>query len=158
MDRIKNARTNLADMTWYCDSFLSVIVGKKNYNQRKYQEVASSIVTRSDEAFLLVIIENSIDRWTAKVSDPGKKEGDWPEPKYTSNANDNKKYLGWSTAGINCYNNYMTVIVPKTRDASKEMEVQLREQYRNETARKRPSQYSNVVALLQSDTEEEEEE
>ena len=152
-----NARKNLKDFQWYCENFLSVIVGKQVYKKEKATKLISTIATRSDEALLLVLMENSVHHWTAEVSDPNEEKGKWPEAKYTSKGNDSKKHLGWSEKGIERYNYYMTNLVPKLRQNSRKIEEDLRELYRHGTPTKTGKQReTKTIALLQSDTEEEE--
>ena len=86
-----NARKNLKDFQWYCENFLSVIVGKQVYKKQKADKLISHIATRSDEALLLILMENSVNHWTAEVTDPNEEEGRWPDAKYTSKGNDSKK-------------------------------------------------------------------
>ena len=147
---------NIKEFRWYCDNFLSVIVGKTVYNQKKFSELTSDIATRSDEAFLLVAMENSIDHWTAVVEDPKHEKGAYPEAKYTSKT-DKKRHLGWNEEGIASYNRYMTKDIPRKRLSSKALEVELRELYRNGTTKKSGQCENKVMALLQSDTEDEQE-
>ena len=157
MKRIMDARKNLTDFQWYCENFLSVIVGKQIYKKEKANKLISAIATRSDEALLLVLMENSVEHWTAEVLDPNEENEKWPEAKYTSKGNDSKKHLGWSEEGIERYNYYMADLLPKLRKSSRKIEVELRELYRHGTGAKQGKQGERkIIALLQSDTEEEE--
>ena len=156
-----NARKNLKDFQWYCENFLSVIVGKQVYKKQKADKLISHIATRSDEALLLILMENSVNHWTAEVTDPNQEKGRWPDAKYTSKGNDSKKHLGWSVNGIERYNYYMTNMVPALRQNSSKVEKELLELYRHgggTPTKKGKEGEKKIIALLQSDTEEEEEE
>ena len=54
MARVNTARDNLEDFKWYCENFLSVVVGKHEFGNNKKKKVVSKIATKSDEALVLI--------------------------------------------------------------------------------------------------------
>ena len=69
LQRIFKARENLNDFQWHCENFLSVMVGKQVFQKKKTTDLMSKLATRSDEAMLLLHMENSIEKWTAEYKD-----------------------------------------------------------------------------------------
>ena len=122
----------------------------------------SQLATKSDEALLLVMMENSIDHWMAEWNDPEHKNMDsWPKPKYTCVKNQAKKYKGWSQEGIGRFWYYMTDFVPNSREGSKDVEENLRKAYSTNHGLRRSSDDEDegdyqFVSLLESDNEEDE--
>ena len=49
--------------TIFCDKFLPCVVGSGMYNQNKANEKINKFATVSDEAFVHLCLENSIDMW-----------------------------------------------------------------------------------------------
>jgi hypothetical protein len=60
----------------------------------------SQSISVSDEAFALLLLLNDWDKWHAEQEAPPRKI----DALYTSSTQGNKKFLGWSDAGIAKYN------------------------------------------------------
>jgi hypothetical protein len=50
-----------APYVWLCSTVMSCVVGKKAWGKKKLKEALSDIVTCSDEAFVLLTLENNYD-------------------------------------------------------------------------------------------------
>ena len=129
MDRLLKARKDLDSLKWYCENFLSIVMGRQTYNKQKFKVLVSKMATRSDEALLLVIMENSIEKWTKEYHNPAADPKMWGEPKYTKKRNETRKHQGWSEAGIARYNLYLKGFIPGSRSTSQALEVELRKEY-----------------------------
>jgi hypothetical protein len=122
MDRILEARDNYDNFKFYCDNFLSCVVGKVLYHRKKMEVNIRKIASASDEAFVIVCLENNIDRWQAEALDPEVDKKDLPERKYTNAPSECSKFSGWSDEGIKRYNELAGTIIPKKRKETKELE------------------------------------
>jgi hypothetical protein len=115
MEQVLQARENIEDVTLFCDTFLSNVVGKNIYNSKVGETRMSKIATVGDETFAFVCVENSIERWKDKVSNPTKtNESKWKPSKYTANPwPEARKYGGWSLEGIRRFNELSHTGVPQ---------------------------------------------
>ena len=156
-DRIFKARENVEDFQWYCENFLSVVVGKQIFQKKRSIELMSKLAMRSDEAMVLLHVENSIEKWTAEYNDREKKEtAKWPDPLYTKQTTESKKYEGWSKRGIARFRDLQTKYVPEMRKTYADIEKQLLKKY---TSSGRGSEGIHreyeFFSLLESEEEEE---
>jgi hypothetical protein len=123
MEQVLQARENVEDFTLFCDTFLSNVVGRNIYNSNVGETKMSKIATVNDEAFALVNVENSIEQWKDKVSDPTKtNKSKWKPSKYTANPSEARKYGGWSFEGIRRFNNLSRTGVPDLHFCSMDIE------------------------------------
>jgi hypothetical protein len=76
---------------------IGAIIGKKQWDRYKFHQRVTKHFTKTDEAFLYVVLLNSYDLW--KTSD-GTKVGTGILTKDGLN----KKYCGWTKQGIEVYN------------------------------------------------------
>jgi hypothetical protein len=132
---------------WFYDTFLGCVCGANAWNYAKAKQLVSEakeasgmkIVTPSDEAFALLLIDNYLENcWKERaaavrnvgtlhdensgLSDHGigapKKGGNKKPGKYTAKANGQCKYGGWSDAGRAQFN-YLRRLVKEDREADK---------------------------------------
>jgi len=96
---------------WLCSKMMKCVIGCNVWNRRYFKEPLSDIATCSDEAFLLLTIENNNERWREEAvwieknrdkEDPAEKK--FSEARYTnsgcSKANGRSKcFQGWSHEG-----------------------------------------------------------
>jgi len=72
------------------------IIGKRQWNKDKFNKKSSEVMTTSDEAFVLLVIENNWDILNDVEN---------AQPKYTSKkSTSNRKNDGWNNEGIVRYN------------------------------------------------------
>ena len=103
---------------WMCANFMPFVVGFKNWKRLERTQKLSQIATCSDEGFLLLILENSYDRWVdeakwlAANKDKAKEDRapkKWAAAKYT-NAGKNtangrcRPCQGWASEGYLRFN------------------------------------------------------
>jgi len=94
--------------------FIPFVVGVNKYKREAKGSIISAVVTPSDEAFAILLIENSETRWTDefdKKQKGGELDGATITPsKYTAGGCNRKqkgytrKYRGWNLEGIKRYN------------------------------------------------------
>jgi hypothetical protein len=63
MEEILCVSTNAETYTWVCTDFMKCVVGYKMWTRRHYKETLSDLATCSDEAFLLLTLENNNAKW-----------------------------------------------------------------------------------------------
>ena len=123
LDQVLHAREDIQDFRMFCDTFLSNVIGKNEYNKNVGHNTISSMSSDGDEAFAIVCVENSIGRWKEEAEDPNKKNRmNWQPTKYTANPSESSKHGGWSLEGIRRFNNLSRYIVPEMRKHTIEME------------------------------------
>jgi hypothetical protein len=128
LNQVLKAREKIEDFTIFCDAFLSNVIGRNEYNSSVGHTVISEMASVGDEAFAIVCVENSIDRWKEEVEDPAKtNKAKWKPTRYTANPSEASKYGGWSLEGIRRFNSLCQTIVPEMRQRT----IKLEEEYVN---------------------------
>ncbi len=84
----------------FCNSFISCLVGKITYRGAVSAARIAEYVSISNEAYALVYLENSYDRWEAEAVGALK----LPDKKWTRDPQAATLYKGWSQDGILRYN------------------------------------------------------
>ena len=101
--------------------FMPCIIARKQWNQAAAVRSLSEFVTPSDEAFMLVNLENQMARWT-EMFDKGNTRTSAVCPPFTATMQTHtckrdefcqicKKYGGWNEAGIEAFNDYRIKII-----------------------------------------------
>jgi hypothetical protein len=91
--------------------FLPCTVGKVEYNLRAPNVRVSEFVTVSDEAYTMIVIENSYKRWLAEANDPDKvNRENWPNALWTADPQGACLFNGWKREGITKYGKLMFAI------------------------------------------------
>jgi hypothetical protein len=110
---------------FFCNSVLECVAGKKEWKQEKNKLVITgSCVTVTDEAFALLLLVNSWEKFTylANHRDHDGKI-DMPETMFTEKKGRNRKLQGWTEPGIEKFNELcMFVIEDRASDAGKRFE------------------------------------
>ena len=104
----------------FCGTFLRCVVGDSVWRGNHLHKPLGDFVTPSDEAFALLLIENSYERWIDMWENDNKKTSDVPA-KYTNAGVSNKdgrtrKYCGWSKPGVTRFNE-LNLAVGRSRQA-----------------------------------------
>ena len=118
---------------WFFGTYIEAVCGRRNWGRQKRHALVSEAtekggraktVTKSDEAFALLIFENYIDKWTSWATEGidaeegdhtsgagvpevplgGKKKQTRVRGRYTSKKSGHCKYGGWSREGIARFN------------------------------------------------------
>jgi len=92
--RNKNTNTTFNFVVEY---LAGPVIGQRKWKTEKCYKPLSNVMTISDEAFMLLLLENQYDMWknaTSTIVGRGK---------YTEKAK-NKKFCGWSNDGIRRFN------------------------------------------------------
>ena len=106
---------------WFFGEFVECVSGKRVWSRHKYHDLISEavnwdtgvqIVTVSDEAFALLLLDNYIEKW--KVKFVAKLQGKGLEKridgKYTAATRGNFVFGGWSRAGQKKFNYYVNKV------------------------------------------------
>jgi hypothetical protein len=104
--------------TWFCDHILPQITGRIHWKLHTPKKFISKVATPSDEAFAILLMENSYDLWKAtfntKKHEPkhtGEGGANIPEAKYSKNGGGTAKFKGWSNEGMNRFNEIRSEII-----------------------------------------------
>jgi hypothetical protein len=89
-------------------------------------ELPSSYITISSEAYTMVYLENCFDTWLAEAADTAdqKVRFSYPRPLWTKDTKKAKSYKGWSPEGYTRYNELMKAlkIQRRKKDTGKDLE------------------------------------
>ena len=101
---------------WFFDKIVvSIVVGKSNWIRVRKTERFSNLVTVSDEAFALLVLENGYAYWLDKFKKYGTGSKINDEFKYTKRENQGSQTKGWTKDGIDRYN-VLCKLVKEDRD------------------------------------------
>ena len=169
---ILDLSVNEGTYKWVINCFMKHGVGARNWNQQHLRFPFSKFCTPSTEALVLLILENSYDRWVDKSLNPDKMRIEYVQAKYTNGGisqrgglASSRKGGGWSTEGIHRFNELCTM-VKSDRIGRGPLELRLLQQLRNENTvkswmpgqKKKPIEEEEEVLAMHDfeDVEEEE--
>lgn len=119
-------RENNEVMRYFCDNFLSQVVGRVQWRDGVTRLEVRELATVTDEAFALLVLENIWDVWTTTPLEELKKapvDGNGKRVvrpgKYTSKWQSVKRLEGWSEEGLERMNALMD-LVKNDRTTNKE--------------------------------------
>ncbi len=134
---------------WFVGEFVESVAGRKTWGKQKYLKLMSEptreggkpIVSVSDEAFALLMLDNYYERWIkermerfekSKQLTPDKKFVRGRKGKYTAPKNGNREYRGWSNEGILEYGRLLKMVRNSRQEdvEEKKMEKWVRQQIR----------------------------
>ena len=109
---------------WLCSTLLPFVVGKKKWRQWNLKTPVSEIAICSDEAFVLLVLENKYSRWVTEAKwlranrDKAEEEQapkQYPEAKYTNSGiskknGRSKRNQGWSREGHVRFNELYSLV------------------------------------------------
>jgi len=129
----------------FFDEMLSQVVGRTVWKRDTVLKPVRKIATCSDEAFAILLIENSFDAWMKQAEEkitPNGHIGINPidqgnyqsgKTKYTANGAGTKKDKGWSEEGLIRYNELCEMVwMNRQEDHSKEFEQVYQDKLTNE--------------------------
>lgn len=126
LEEYKQLRENKEAYTHFCDHFLPCVIGLSTWTKEVFSTEISKMASPSDEAWALLLLENSWDLWhqMAEYEEKGEKLATElrKKTKYTSTAGTSNKYEGWGDEGIPAYNKYVQM-VREDREKNKEFDV-----------------------------------
>jgi hypothetical protein len=106
LEAFREGRSNKETYTVFCDLFLAEVVGRNNWNRKIMTEKLTTVATKSDEAFALLVLANNWDRaqyWSeqrkAGVDDKVIKAAH-PATLYTMEGGSAQTDKGWIDAGL----------------------------------------------------------
>jgi hypothetical protein len=104
---------------WVCTTLIKSVIGTQEWNPRHMKELLSNIATRSDEAFLILTIENNYDRWMEEstMGDNEDSRQNLTEARYTNSGSSksvgkgsSRRYHGWSMEGYKHFNELYNLV------------------------------------------------
>jgi hypothetical protein len=87
----------------FCENVVSQVVGKTSWKSKGHSVLMSNIATVSDEAFAVILLENSYELWK-DMAGHGDDYVSKVETRYTKNGAGTKKYQGWVDEGLRRFN------------------------------------------------------
>ena len=143
----------------FCNYFVPCIVGKAAWKRTKAMFVISKIMTVSDEAFLLLVLENNWDLWMEMAEHDRAVKDCQQKPKYT-NAKGNGRTIkggGWMDEGLHRYNEIHEMVVKARKENKRVEEVYMEICKTEQPARKRRKivERKEEVVCHEDDPEEE---
>jgi hypothetical protein len=116
--RLRRAGTQeeIDSANWFFAEYLECVAGKKGWGKEKYFQTVSKavdretndiLVTVSDEAFALLMLENYREKWILRYEEAcsGRRNTDKRiDGKYTSSVKGHTEFGGWSRKGIKRFN------------------------------------------------------
>lgn len=150
-------REGLNNFRWFCDFYLSSVTGRTKFNKNKVLSVVSKICSVSDEALVIVCMENNHARWSWEMKNDEQRNGEEkPVPPYTETGSKAYKYGGWTERGIARFNELTETIIPALRRSMKKIEKELCEVYISQAEqrsgrrkRKEVSTKMEIIAIME---------
>ena len=124
IDEFLEMRDNKKAFTLFCDRILPCVVGRSMWDKLVDRVGVSKFATATDEAWAIVVMENSWDLWKqmAESTDGKVKDTERAGTKYTAKTRAARKNEGWGSKGIPRFNALMRLIVA---DRKNNVEVEL---------------------------------
>ena len=125
---------------WALTLFMPQIRGKRDWNSNYLSQTLSSFVTVSDEAFMLINLDNQWNRWYDMYCSRNTKTSPTPTL-YTSMGVSNNastprqlcnKFGGWNAAGMAQFNRY-SILIKRMRKARTDLEEDWRTAWNHES-------------------------
>jgi hypothetical protein len=114
---------NGGEYVFFADVCMECVAGKIDWKNQRSTVPMSKVASVTDEAFALLLLDNGYYQWCdmARVDNPTKRST--LAPKYTQGRSKggSRRYEGWSTEGIDRFNE-LTDMVKKNRTDYKEWE------------------------------------
>jgi len=108
LEDYKKLRQNPECFKQLCDEFMPCVVGRSKWCAESYHKELSQIATATDEAWVLLVLENSWDLWKQMAEWESRKEvlpkEERKATKWTAGATSAVRYEGWGAAGLQAYN------------------------------------------------------
>jgi hypothetical protein len=136
--RFKNSTKANELYIFFCHYFLSCIVGKKFGYKLSKNFKLSDIVTPSDEALTLLLIENNEARWL-KLNQEDICEDELPPSRFTSTGQKKKgrgftvKGYGWNPLAIERFNELVAGVKEDRKEHGDAFDIKFEEYWRNKT-------------------------
>ena len=151
-DDIQEMRENEETYKIFCNKLLPCIVGKNEWNKLCWQIHVSKIATISDEAFTILLLENSWDVWK-EMADRDDDEENTPyatKPRWTNHSLAAKRYQGWCKEAHKRYNELYKK-VQMDRESNKTFEINYLREKVNEKNNKKKRKRELAQAVIEEE-------
>lgn len=124
IEEFMELRKNKKAFEQFCENILPCVVGKKYWDKRVDSVCMSRVATDTDEAWALLVMENSWEAWKQLAGSPN---GKLPEDavrkrtKWTNTGSQQSRSEGWGERGIGRFNE-LTKMVIEDREADQDTE------------------------------------
>jgi hypothetical protein len=158
-------RADLEVFKVFCHTFVACVIGKVSFKERMTDELPSSYITVSSEAYTIAYLENCYDTWLAEAEDTADKKvrSSYPRPLWTKDPQTAKIYKGWSADGYARYNALVKSlkIQRRCKETGEDLETDFREDARKifektKTVKVKGTSESYVVVVYEDDTDSDE--
>lgn len=126
---------------FFLEYILECVAGKKEWKKDKYSCRVSKAVTVSDEAFALLLLNNSWEVFQEYANNENQgQEGARinAKPKFTAKRGGSRRFEGWSRAGIAEYNNLcQRIVADRNSDMGEQFEIEFLEYMKDKCGNKR---------------------
>ncbi len=123
-------RTNPRVGFIFFEYFLPGVVGRKKFKNLVGYRYISKFVTISYEAFAILLLENSWEKWEDEVEKRTKDPEKVAATKWTSSKNQGKRYCGWKKEGIKRFNELCNKVrEDRIKDMKKPLEEKVEHRY-----------------------------
>lgn len=114
----------------FFEYFLPGVVGRKKYKNVVAFKIVSKIATISDEAFAILLLENSWNKWEDELAKRTKDPSKLTPTKWTSSKTQGKRYCGWHKEGILRFNELCNAVKnDRIKDMQKPLAERVEHQY-----------------------------
>ena len=129
MEEFLEIRKNPRAFSQLCDHILPCVVGKKHYGKKKSVVCMSEIATETDEAWALLVLENSWEAWRQQAESPtGIVElKDRKQTVWTNTSSLASRSEGWGEKGIKRFNELMRKVIKDRHEDKTTERLYLRE-------------------------------
>jgi hypothetical protein len=126
---LKGLRDPSAELNyqWFCEHFIECVIPSTDWKLKSRNQVLSKYVTPTLEAFAVVVYCNAFDvwnqRWKVEPTDGTIRSEDTDDVstlsgatptrgvfKFTAESKGSRKYEGWNSAGMDFYNDLLTLV------------------------------------------------
>jgi hypothetical protein len=111
---------------WFCENFMECVIPSTDWKLKSRKKKLSQYVTKTLEAFAVVVYTNSFDVWNQRwrvestASTSGSEESDDVSTlsgatprcafRFTGDSKGARKYEGWNSAGMEFYNELLSLV------------------------------------------------
>ena len=154
-DSYLELRNNKQAYTGFCDDILSNVVGRMAWDNQKHSQLVSEIASPTDEAWVLLLLENSWEVWMQMAKHSNYKipeNEERKQPKYTKGTTSTGRNEGWSKQAILQFNELCALVIQDRKENTtfdQEYLKNKKEEHEKQDSRKR----KRAADMMADDTE-----
>lgn len=128
----------------FCEFILPAVVGRKSRGSKFIDQKISEVATVSDEAMALLFLENSWDKWMARVANANNFL-ELPRSKYSHDGSGNATQVhhGWKSSGMTRFKELLQLVaIDRGTEVRREFEVEFLARKQESANKRRRITYS----------------